>query len=63
MGAATMTGKLGAACPKCGKPVLAAKGGRHLSCSPICTSCHLPIAGDDPNQRGPRHADCEKKRR
>ncbi|UVF60765.1 hypothetical protein SEA_BOBBOB_79 [Gordonia phage BobBob] len=51
----------GPACPKCGKPVLAAKGGRHLSCSPICTACHLVIPGDDPNRNGPQHYACEKK--
>ncbi|AYR02714.1 hypothetical protein J1765_gp79 [Gordonia phage Gaea] len=55
---------VGPACSAgCGQPVLAAAGGRHLSCSPVCTDCHLPIPGDDPLADGPAHGACHDKKR
>lgn len=54
---------LGPACIECGKPVLVAKGARHLTCSPVCPICWAPV---DTNSAHPdlpgQHAACTKKR-
>lgn len=50
-------------CTECGQPVVAAPGTRHLSCSPTCAVCHLPVPSTDQSPDNPRqHRACTKKR-
>lgn len=31
------------ACTECGRPVTCGQGARHLSCSPTCPACFMPM--------------------